>query len=107
MAADSPNQQAALDLVEYLTSAEQQLAFSEAFGPMPSVQSAGDAMDRATTPTWPRSSTGADYATGCPPNAGSAEVIADFNSQLESLETGDPSRSSTRRRRNLEAVVGG
>ena len=42
MAADSPNQQAALELVEYLTSTEQQLAFSEAFGPMPSVQSAAD-----------------------------------------------------------------
>ena len=35
MSADSPNQQAALELIQYLTSAEQQLAFSEAFGPMP------------------------------------------------------------------------
>ena len=51
MAADSPNQEAALDLVEYLTSTDQQLAFSEAFGPMPSIQSAADAVERATTPT--------------------------------------------------------
>ncbi|MEK6234655.1 MAG: hypothetical protein N2C14_08075, partial [Planctomycetales bacterium] len=34
MAADSPNQKAALDLVQYLTTADQQLAFSKAFGPM-------------------------------------------------------------------------
>ena len=42
MAADSPNQKAALDLVEYLTATDQQLAFSKAFGPMPSIQSAAE-----------------------------------------------------------------
>ena len=38
IAADSPNQAAALKLVEKLTSAGDQLAFSKAFGPMPSIQ---------------------------------------------------------------------
>ena len=31
-----------MDLVQYLTCADQQLAFAEAFGVMPSVQSAAD-----------------------------------------------------------------
>ncbi|MGB4137662.1 MAG: extracellular solute-binding protein, partial [Microbacterium sp.] len=39
IAADSPNQKAALDLVEHLTATDQQLAFSKAFGVMPSIQS--------------------------------------------------------------------
>src|SRR5690606_39029925 len=40
IATDSPNQQAAIELVEYLTSTQAQLDFSEAFGPMPSIESA-------------------------------------------------------------------
>ncbi|MEB0015253.1 extracellular solute-binding protein, partial [Glaciimonas sp. Cout2] len=40
IATDSPNQAAALKLVEQLTSKDSQLAFSTAFGPMPSIKSA-------------------------------------------------------------------
>src|SRR3546814_18821329 len=43
MAADSANQDAALELVAYLTGTDQQLAFPEAFGPMPSIPPAADA----------------------------------------------------------------
>ncbi|HEX5858387.1 MAG TPA: extracellular solute-binding protein [Microbacterium sp.] len=105
MAADSPNQQAALELVEYLTSTEQQLAFSEAFGPMPSIQSAADAWSEAN-PDITAFLTGADYAQFPPNQEGATEVIADFNAQLESLKTGDPQSILDSVQANLEAVVG-
>jgi multiple sugar transport system substrate-binding protein len=105
MAADSPNQEAALDLVEYLTSAEQQLAFSAAFGPMPSALSAADRWS-ADNPDLAAFLAGADYATGVPTAAGSAEVVSDMNAQLESLATGDPAAILASVQGNLEAVVG-
>lgn len=106
MAADSPNQKAALDLVEYLTSTDQQLAFSKAFGPMPSIQSAADTW-KNDNPDLAAFLAGSDYATGMPTNNGSTAVINDFNSQLESLKTGDPSAMLKSVQTSLEAVVGG
>lgn len=105
MAADSPNQQAALDLVEYLTSTEQQLAFSEAFGPMPSITSAAEAWTQAN-PDLAAFLTGADYAQFPPNQEGAADVVSDFNAQLESLKTGDPQQILDSVQANLEAVVG-
>jgi len=106
MAADSPNQQAALDLVEYLTATDQQLAFSKAFGPMPSIQSAAEEWS-SENPDLTAFLTGADYAQYLPNQAGANEVIADFNAQLESLKTGDPQAILDSVQANLEAVVGG
>lgn len=105
MAADSPNQQAALDLVEYLTSTDQQLAFSEAFGPMPSISSAADAWSEAN-PDLKAFLTGADYAQFPPNQEGATDVIADFNAQLETLKAGDPQQILDSVQANLEAVVG-
>jgi multiple sugar transport system substrate-binding protein len=105
MAADSPNQQAALELVEYLTSAEQQLAFSAAFGPMPSVQSAADQWTE-DNPELAAFLAGAEYAQGVPTNDGIAAVITDFNASLESLKTGDPQQILDTVQANTEAVVG-
>ena len=105
MAADSPNQEAALDLVEYLTSAEQQLAFSAAFGPMPSVQSAADQWT-ADNPDLAAFLAGADYAQGVPTNDGIAAVITDFNAALEGLKSGDPQEILDTVQTNTEAVVG-
>ena len=105
MAADSPNQEAALSLVEYLTSTDQQLAFSEAFGPMPSISSAAEAWTSAN-PDLAAFLTGADYAQFPPNQEGATDVIADFNAQLESLETGDPQQILDSVQANLEAVVG-
>ncbi|MET0860441.1 MAG: extracellular solute-binding protein [Microbacterium sp.] len=104
MAADSPNQQAALDLVEYLTSADQQLAFSDAFGPMPSVQSAADQWT-ADNPELEAFLAGADYAQGVPTNDGIAAVITDFNASLESLKSGNPQQILDTVQSNVEAVV--
>ncbi|PRB16467.1 extracellular solute-binding protein [Microbacterium sp. MYb62] len=104
MAADSPNQQAALELVEYLTSADSQLAFSEAFGPMPSIKSAAADWTSAYPELEPFLA-GAEYAQFPPNQAGTADVIADFNSQLESLKTADPNAILDSVQSNLEAVV--
>lgn len=105
MAADSPNQQAALDLVEYLTSAEQQLAFSEAFGPMPSVESAAEQWKGDNEPLVAFLD-GSQYAQGVPTVQGASEVVTDFNAQLQSLESGDPKAILDSVQSNLEAIVG-
>lgn len=104
MAADSPNQQAALDLVEHLTSADSQLAFSQAFGPMPSITSAADQWT-ADNPALAPFLAGADYAQFPPNQDGAADVVADFNAQLESLKTGDPAQILGTVQSNLEAIV--
>jgi multiple sugar transport system substrate-binding protein len=105
MSADSPNQQAALELIEYLTSADQQLAFSEAFGPMPSVQSAAADWSEAN-PDKVAFLNGAEYAQFRPNQDGATDVIADFNAQLETLKDGDPQQILDSVQANLEAVVG-
>ncbi|WP_419706255.1 sugar ABC transporter substrate-binding protein [Promicromonospora sp. NFX87] len=104
MAADSPNQEAALSLVEHLTSTEQQLAFSEAFGPMPSIQSAASAWTDAN-PDLAAFLDGAEYAQFPPTWAGATDVVTDLNSQLESLETGDPQQILDDAQSNLEAIA--
>lgn len=104
MAADSPNQQAALDLVEYLTSADSQLEFSRAFGPMPSIKSAADAWTADNAALAPFLA-GADYAQFPPNQDGAADVIADFNAQLESLKTAEPTEILDSVQSNLEAIV--
>jgi multiple sugar transport system substrate-binding protein len=104
IAADSPNQEAALALVEELTSPESQLGFSEAFGPMPSIQSAASDWSEANPELVPFL-TGADYAQGVPTVQGAADVVTDFNSQLESLKTGDPAEILESTQSNLEALL--
>jgi len=104
MSADSPNQQAALDLVEYLTAPEQQLAFSAAFGPMPSIASAADAWT-AANPKLAAFLAGAQYAQYLPSQVGANEVVSDLNSQLESLKDGDPAAILDSVQGNLEAVI--
>jgi len=105
IAADSPNQAAALELVEQLTSADSQLAFSKAFGPMPSIQSAAADWSSANPDLVPFLA-GADYAKGVPTVKGAADVVTDFNSQLESLKTGDPQQILDSTQSNLEALLG-
>ncbi|WP_341997982.1 extracellular solute-binding protein [Microbacterium sp. LWH7-1.2] len=105
MAADSPNQEAALDLVEFMTSADQQLAFSEAFGPMPSAKSAADQWT-SDNPALAAFLAGADYAQGFPTYDGSSDVITDFNSELQGLKDGDPQQILDTVQSNFEAIVG-
>lgn len=105
IAEQSGNQEDAIALVEHLTSDDQQLAFADAFGVIPSVQSAAEAYaeDR---PTFQPFVDGAEYAQNPPAQEGAADVIGDFNAQLEGLEDGDPAAILESVQQSLQAVVG-
>lgn len=104
IAADSPNQTAALKLVEQLTGSDDQLAFSKAFGPMPSIQSAASEW-KTDNPKLTPFLAGADYAKGVPTAKGSADVVTDFNSKIESLGSSDPKTILAATQTNLEALL--
>ena len=106
IAADSPNQEAAVELVQFLTSTDQQLAFTEAFGVMPSIQSAADGF-REQFPDQAAFLDSAEFATGMPTAQGASDVITDFNGQLQGLKDGDPQAMLTSLQTNLQAVLGG
>lgn len=106
IAADSDNKDAALDLVQFLTSTDQQLEFASAFGVMPSVQSAADAY-RSEFPDDAAFIDAADYAVAVPNNEGVSDVVADLNAQLEGLPSGDPATILESAQGNLEAILGG
>jgi multiple sugar transport system substrate-binding protein len=86
IAAASKNQAAALKLVEYLTTAKQQLTFAKEFGVMPSVESAASTW-KSTYPQYAAFLDQAPDAQGLPNKAGTADVIADFDSKLGSLSS--------------------
>ncbi len=104
IAADSPNQEGALGLVEFLTSTEQQLGFAEAFGVMPSVESAAEEWSSAN-PDKAAFIDGADSAVGLPVQPGSNDVLADFNAQLESLADANPEALLDSAQANFEAIL--
>jgi multiple sugar transport system substrate-binding protein len=104
IAADSPNQEAAVALVEQLTSTDQQLAFADAFGVMPSIQSAADQW-KTDNPDQAAFLDSADFAQGVPNQDGSAAVISDFNSQLSGLKDGDPKAILESAQANFDAIL--
>lgn len=104
IAADSPNQAAALKLVEKLTSSSDQLAFSKAFGPMPSIKSAATAWKTANPSLVPFLDA-ASYAQNVPTAKGSADVVADFDSKLDTLKSGDPATILSATQKNLQSLV--
>ncbi|GIG37746.1 sugar ABC transporter substrate-binding protein [Cellulomonas pakistanensis] len=104
VAADSANQSDAVDLVRHLTSTDQQLAFAEAFGVMPSVQSAADGW-KELFPEMTAFIDSADFAQNVVNARGAADVITDFNAQLEGLENGDPAAILGSVQTNLQAVL--
>jgi multiple sugar transport system substrate-binding protein len=86
--AGSKTTAAAKDLVKFLTSDAQQLKFADAFGVIPSTESA--AAQYATK--YPENASfvkSNDYAVSPVNFAGSATVISDFNAQLAKLIGGD------------------
>ncbi len=104
IAADSPSQASAVDLVEFLTSTEQQIAFAKAFGVMPSVASAQEQF----TSEFPEQAAfvqGAEYATGMPTAQGASDVIADLNGQIEGLQSADPAAVLASVQSNLQPVL--
>lgn len=104
VAADSSDQSDAVDLVNFLTATEQQLAFAEAFGVMPSVQSAADGW-RALYPEVTAFIDSAAFAQNVVNARGAADVITDFNAQLEGLKTGDPAAILASVQTNLQAAL--
>lgn len=102
--ANSDTADAATSLVEYLTADEQQLAFADAFGVIPSTESG--AAEYATK--YPENASfvaGNDYAVSPVNFAGSATVISDFNAQLEGLVGGDASAILGTLQENLQAAL--
>lgn len=104
VAADSPNQAAAIELIEFLTSTDQQATFTEAFGVMPSVESAGEDF-RAQFPDQEAFLDSADFAVGMPTVLGAADVIADFNGQIEGLASADVVAMLESVQTNMQAVL--
>jgi multiple sugar transport system substrate-binding protein len=104
IAAESENQEAAISLVEHLTQPDQQLAFAEAFGVMPSRQSAeADYVDR-----FPQDApfiAGGEYGQGPVNLPGMGPALADLDSQLEQLETADVAQILETFQTNAEAAV--
>jgi multiple sugar transport system substrate-binding protein len=101
--AGSDTRDAAVDLVEFLTADEQQLAFGDAFGVIPSTESAAATYSEAH-PENAAFVAGIDYAVSPVNFAGSATVIGDFNAQLEGLAGGDPKAILESLQTNLEAA---
>lgn len=105
IAAESEAQAQAVDLVNFLTAPEQQLGFAEAFGVMPSRQSATDAYTEAFPEDAPFIA-GGEYGRG-PINAPDmAQVVADLNSQLEGLEGANIQQVMESFDTNASAVLG-
>jgi len=85
--ANSDTRDAAVSLVEDLTSDEQQLKFADAFGVIPSTES-GAASYAQKYPDYASFVAGTDYAVSPVNFAGSASVVGDFNAQLEGMASG-------------------
>ena len=106
IAAVSKYQKQAVSLVEALTSKDAQLAAADAFGVMPSRQSAKDGYV-AKFPDDAPFVAGGDYGQG-PVNApGMESVLADFDSGLQQLKTQDPAALLKALQTNADAVLGG
>lgn len=88
VAAQSKNQDAAVNLVNFLTAKDQQMAFADAFGVMPSRQSAAEDY-KAKYPEDAAFIAGGAYGHGPINAAGMTDVVADLNSQMETLKDAD------------------
>jgi len=102
--ANSDTRDASISLVEYLTSDDQQLAFADAFGVIPSTTGAAATYGEK----YPENASfvaSSDYAVSPVNFAGSATVISDFNAQLESLVGGDAEAILATLQTNLQAAL--
>lgn len=105
IAADSPNQAQAVELVNYLTTPEQQLAFAEAFGVMPSRQSAAEDY-KSAFPEDEAFIAGGEYGHG-PVNAPAIKpVVDDLNSKLENFAEADLQAALEAFDTNAQSVLG-
>lgn len=105
IAAKSTHQTQAVDLVKFLTSVDQQLAFTKAFGPMPSTEE-GIAKFKTDYPEDAAFAAGGDYGQGPVNLPGFDPVMAAFNSKLATLGKGaDPKAMLAELQKNGAAVL--
>ena len=104
ISADSPDQEAAVSLVEALTTPEQQLKNAEAFGVMPSRESA-QADYVAAFPDDAAFIAGAEYGQGPVNLPGLGPVVADLDSQLEQLRSADVDKILESFQTNADAAL--
>ena len=90
--------------MKYLTADDQQLAFADAFGVIPSTQT-GAATYATKFPENASFVKSNDYAVSPVNFAGSATVISDFNSQLAGLIGGDAKTILATFQTNLQAAL--
>lgn len=104
MPVGSETRDATLDLIEFLTSDEQQLAFADAFGVIPSTES-GSAAYAEQFPE--NAAFVAGVASAASPVAfqGAAAAIAEFNTQLEQIGSADPASLLGPLHENLQAAL--
>ncbi|WP_049579180.1 sugar ABC transporter substrate-binding protein [Streptomyces sp. SBT349] len=104
VAQDSGHRETAVELVEFLTRAEQQIAMGDAFGAIPSRQSAAEdyLADHPEDEAWGASG---DWVQGPVTLRGFDRVLAQFNTDLESLRTGDPGAMLSDLQRYGEAAL--
>lgn len=106
ISAASKNHDQALNLVEYLTQPSVEMDFAKAFGVIPSVQSA-EADYLKEFPDNKVFVDGIAYAKGVVSAPGVSDVLADFDSQLGSLASGDPKAILDSVQTNLQSAMGG
>lgn len=104
VAQDSGDKADAVKLVESLTSEDQQLKFAKAFGVIPSLESAASKYADEEPQLAPFIK-GADYAQNPPSEQGAADVISDFNAQLETLKSSDPKQILSSVQDELQAAL--
>jgi len=105
IAAKSAHQTQAVDLVKFLISVDQQLAFTKAFGPMPSTE-AGIARFKTEYPDDAAFAAGGDYGQGPVNLPGFDPVMSAFNSKLATLgKGGDPKSMLADLQKNGAAVL--
>ncbi|MER7072749.1 extracellular solute-binding protein [Terrabacter sp. NPDC000476] len=107
IAAKSPNHAQAVDLVKSLITTDQQMAFADAFGVMPSTEEGAKAF-AAKFPDSAAFVAGGQYAQGPVNLPGFDEVMAKFNSQLATLSKGgDPNAWLEELQKNGTAALAG
>ena len=107
IAAKSKYKDQAIDFVEAMTTADQQLAFAKAFGVMPSRQSAQATSTPQAFPDDAAFVAGAEYAQG-PVNAPRWTASWPTSTPASrSWPTGDPKAILQRCEKNAEAALGG
>ncbi|WP_295696603.1 extracellular solute-binding protein [Lapillicoccus sp.] len=107
IAAKSQHQAASVDLVKFLTSTDQQLAFTKAFGPMPSTED-GIAKFKTDYPADAPFAAGGDYGQGAVNAPGMDPVMKAFNSKMATLSKGgDPKAMLADLQKNGTAALAG